>query len=264
MARAGWAFAAVAVVAIVVVGVVLATTLLGLGEPEPDPLPDVEATLRRPAPGEVRADHLADGTPVWIVGDADGEVRVLSAFDRHTPGNVGKLVWWCTTAEGFEDVVTSSKYDVAGAKIDGPAPSGLPSYAVEAFGGRLVVGQLGEAPPVGTPRLGPPTQERRWCMFGAGAIIHTFEGWPVHRSPTEAVASAPSGWILLAGELSVNGGVARLCALGDCSDAVIVAGTEAAALGADLMPWLLGDRWIARVRDGALVDLTRVPSRDAT
>lgn len=89
------------------------------------------------------------------------------------------------------------------------------------------------------------------------AVAHTFEGWPVHTSPKEAVASAPDGRILMEGEVAVDGTDAVLCAIGDCTDAVLAAGIDLSRANPQFSP-LVGERFIARVRDGALVDVARV------
>ncbi len=121
-------------------------------------------------------------------------------------------------------------------------------------------GELGPAPPHDTGHSGPAESERVWCALpddGGAILFHTFEDWPLHESPTDAVASAPEGWILLAGELTVDGGDVVLCAIGDCTDAVIAVGVDANAQRGPSSP-LNGERFIARVRDGALADVTRV------
>ena len=82
-------------------------------------------SLARPAPGEVRPDHLPDGTPVWVIGHGDGSADVLLGFDSHRPYGLGKMLWWCETANALDNPHHGSKWDEYGVKIGGPAPEGL-------------------------------------------------------------------------------------------------------------------------------------------
>ena len=231
---------------------VLVTTLLRQQPPE------IAGTLARPGPGEVRPDYLEDGTPVWVVGDNGGAIRVLSAFSPHRPANVGMLLWWCETGEAFEDPAYGSRYDAGGFKFFGPAPTGMPAYETIGVGSAVRVGDLGPAPPPDAGGSGRVGQDDA-CLLpddAADITFHTFEGWPVHESPIDAVASEPEGWILLAGELAVIDAGIFMCALETCVDAAPVAGIDENVRRDQFSP-LQGTRFIARVRDGALVDVTR-------
>lgn len=218
-----------------------------------------DITLRRPAPGEARPDYLPDGTPVFVMGHDDGGVSVISAFDTHTPLFLGKLNWWCPQADGFENPAHGSRWDEYGVKIGGPAPLGLPSWNVRVAGTMVGVGEPLPGPPLGTAFIGDEEPDRTWCVPPAGrAIMHTFEGWPVWDSPTGAVAAEPDGWILLDGKLTIIGAEVRLCALTGCEDSVAtgvgVPSPEVIALGDPFA----ATRWLARVRDGQLADVTRL------
>jgi hypothetical protein len=218
----------------------------------------VRETVRRPAPGEVRPDYLSDGTPVWVVGHEDGSVDVLSGFDTHRPYNIGKVLWWCPSARGFENPEHGSKYDEFGLRIGGPAPTGLPAYEIEVSGSQVAVGVLHSAPPPDAPHSGPGELDRDWCTFPGDAVVfHTFDDWRVWESPTEAVAAAPDGWILLEGGLAIVDGQVALCAVSGCGDSVQAANVPEPDRGGETGP-LFGARFIARIRDGALTDLTRV------
>jgi hypothetical protein len=140
------------------IGIGVVVAVLGLLRTEPEPI-----ALQRPAAGQVRADYLPDGTPVWVIGHEDGTVDVLSGFDAHTPSNLGKLLWWCPEARGLDNPVHGSKWDEYGFKIDGPAPSGLPSWEVSLVSSRVLLGAPRVAPPIGAPIHGPPSSERQWC-----------------------------------------------------------------------------------------------------
>jgi hypothetical protein len=217
------------------------------------------ATLRRPAVGEVRPDHLADGTPVWVIGHLDGSVEVLSGFDTHTPSGLGKLLWWCRSARALENPHHGSKWDEYGARIGGPAPTGLPSWEVTVEGNRVRLGDLRPPPTGDVEFVGPPETERDWCPEGVGVLAHTFEGWPAWDSPARAVEEAPDRWIMLDARLVVGAdGAVRLCALGGCEDAVMLIGVTVPRPDVfALDPWP-DRRFLARVEDGELVDLTRI------
>jgi hypothetical protein len=194
-----WVGAGIVIALLVVLGVVIASGLLRRGEP-------AEAiTLQRPGRGEVRPDYLPDGTPVWVSGHDDGTVDVLSGFDTHTPLNLGKLNWWCPKARALENPAHGSTWDEYGAKIFGPAPSGLTSWELSLEGSSVILRALRPARPSDAPFVGPPPEERGRCIPPEDEVVyHTFDGWQVWESPTQAVASAPAGWILLSAGLAVD------------------------------------------------------------
>ena len=237
-------------------GVLLVANLLATDEP------DIPSSLRRPTAGEVRPDYLADGTPVWVIGHQDGTVDVLSGFDTHVPFNLGKMLWWCPSARALENPHHGSKWDEYGVRLGGPAPTGLPSWEVAVRSSRVFLGEPRAGPPMGTRHHGPPEQERIWCVAAEDPVIfHTFEGWQLWDSPTAAVESAPHGWILLDGTLAIapDGARVLLCSPTGCADSV--AATNVEVPPPDMDPQfgpLRGSRFIARVRDGALTDVTSV------
>ena len=241
----------------VALAIAVCCAVLAIGEAEPVAQP---TRLARPITGEVRPDYLADGTPVWVVGHDDGTASVLSGFDTHTPFNIGKILWWCRGADAFENPEHGSKYDEFGLRIGGPAPTGLPAYAVVADGNVLLIGAPGAPPASDEPAAGPPESDRDWCANPAGGpfVLHTFDGWTSWDSPTEAVATELEGWILLNGELVADGGEVWLCSFRGCADRAFVAGVPAPTDPDMEFGPLFGERFIARVRDGALVNLTRV------
>jgi hypothetical protein len=92
-------------------------------------------------------------------------------------------------------------------------------------------------------------------------VFHTFEGWQLWDSPTAAVEAAPDRWILLDGTLAIapDGARVLLCAPAGCADSV--AATNVEVPPPDMDPQfgpLGGSRFLARVRDGALTDVTSV------
>lgn len=240
-------------------GILVAVTWLVANRPAE--VADAEPiSLARPAPGEVRPDHLPDGTPVWVIGHGDGSADIILGFDTHTPLGLGKMLWWCETARGLDNPHHGSKWDEYGVKISGPAPTGLPSFDVEVDGHRLMIGALRSAPPTTRRASGPPEDQRAWCM-GADAAVsyHEFDGWRVWDSPARAVAEAPDGWILLEGELVAEPGERRvhLCALANCGDRALAANVEMPPAELEFNPLGAG-RFIARVQDGQLIDVSRV------
>lgn len=96
-------------------------------------------TLAAPAPGEVVAEQLADGTPVWLVGHDDGSYTVLDAASAHRPYGVAHLVGWCAAARVFVDPQHGSHYDDRGLVIAGPAPHGLDAVTGKPVDGRIVI-----------------------------------------------------------------------------------------------------------------------------
>lgn len=120
----GRALAAAAAVAVLGAGVLLAATLERSGG-EVAAGPGTETTLSGPPMGEVVAEQLADGSPVWVVHHEDGEVTVVDATSTHQPYGLATLIGWCATSRGFEDPQHGSSYDERGRYRGGPAPTGL-------------------------------------------------------------------------------------------------------------------------------------------
>lgn len=232
----------------------IAVGLPGMLEPADEPV-----VLARPLPGEVRAGYLPDGTPVWVAGHEDGGVSVISAFSSHDPFGLNKLIWWCETADGFDDPSSGAKWDRYGVRLGGPAPIGLVTYETAVSGGQVAIGSPREGPPAGTRFTGPAETDREWCLGVDGsATWHTFDGWQVWNSPTAAIASEPAAWILLEGHLVEHGAEVRLCGVAGCADSVRVLNVAAPQQPGLEFGQFPGERFIARVRDGALDDLARV------
>jgi hypothetical protein len=199
---------------------------------------------------------------VWVIGHQDGSVDVLSGFDTHVPFNLGKLLWWCPTARGLEDVSHGSRWEEYGVRIGGPAPAGLTLWEVTVQSSRVFLGQPRPAPPRDAPVFGPPEHERDWCLPAEDPVLfHTFDGWEVWDSPTAAIEAAPDDWILLEGQLVADRAEGRvlLCGVAGCDDSVVAANVDMPPANMDPRVGPLGGpRFIAHVRDGTLVDVTRV------
>lgn len=239
---------------LVVLGAVALLVLVTRPEAEPERM-----ALEPPAAGEVRPDHLDDGMPVWVVGHDDGTASILAGFDTHVPFGLNKLLWWCEPADAFHNPEHGSKYDEYGTKVGGPAPAGLVTYEAAIEDGRLLVGARRPGVPAGTPHSGPPEEEREWCRgVDDRTRFHTFEGWEVWASPTAAIAAQPTGWILLEGRLTPEGGSVVLCSPEGCADAAVAANVEVPSDPAMEFGPLGGRYFIAQVRDGHLVGVARV------
>ncbi|MFA9429473.1 hypothetical protein [Egicoccus sp. AB-alg2] len=90
--------------------------------PHPFFVPVEDRLLARPPAGEASASFLADGTPVWVVHEAGGEVRVV---DGTSPDMPTSLLTWCPEESVLVD---------AGGRAYGPSnlahyPSGLVDHA---------------------------------------------------------------------------------------------------------------------------------------
>jgi hypothetical protein len=214
--------------------------------------------LAVPATGEVRPDYLADGTPVWVIGHEDGTASVLTGFDAHQTSPRG-LLWWCETAEILESPSYGSMYDEHGEQIGGPAPTGLATYGVTVVGDGLRVGAPNAPPDPDDRSSKPQPDEADRCVgLDSPVVYHTFDGWTVWDSPSAALAARPDRWILLEGALVVDGAGVNLCALSGCADRALAVGIPAATADEVALGHLSGDRFIAHVRDDALVNVTRV------
>lgn len=159
MRRSGVVLAALTGIAVILAGAWLGVRLLPGNEAPDDPI-----SLARPAEGEVRPDHLPDGTPVWVIGHGDGSADVLLGFDPHRPFGLGKMLWWCEPVRALHSPHHGSKWDEYGVRIGGPAPEGLRSYELHADGDQLLIGNLRSAPPATVRATGPPE--------GGPAVVH--------------------------------------------------------------------------------------------
>jgi hypothetical protein len=215
--------------------------------------------LDRPLPGQVAAEYLADGTPVWVVTHRDGSTDVVSGFDTHVALGIKKLLWWCPLSRSFENPHHGSAYDEYGVKYSGPAPASLSSWSAISEDGKVAVGDARPAPPIRV-RTGGVGDESRHCTGTDQVTVHTFPGWRIWQSPRGLVAAAHSDWELVAGHLQRIGNQVMLCSLAGCDDVAPVEGVTWPP------PVLVGSMeqaypdlvWLVRVRDGHIVDFTRI------
>lgn len=84
--------------------------------------------------------------PVFVVHDDNGDVRVLDAVSPHRSDDFTKVLAWCETSGGFEDLWHGSRFDRNGDWFGGPAPTGMAEYATSRQGDILIVGELQDPP----------------------------------------------------------------------------------------------------------------------
>jgi len=225
-----------------------------------------------PPVGQVAPANLADGRPVFVVHHPDGSVEVVDGFSTHVPYGIGKLVAWCTTSGLFDDVYHGSKWSEYGTYLMGPAATGLATYrsTIEPDG-RLKVESM--IPPAPRPDPRAKVQLRGpYCTSPEELVYPTIAG-AVSSDPAAVVASAPDGWVPFRG-LVVSGGPTgtQLCppgegASGSCPHGAPVEGIDPTLFQENRHLQVPGaviirppQTFIARVQEGALRDLTRVPS----
>jgi hypothetical protein len=221
-----------------------------------------------PPLGGAVAAYLADGRPVFVVHHEDGTVGVVDAFSTHVTFGIGKLVGWCPSSRTFEDPFHGSKWDEFGDYALGPAPVGLETYKISVVSGLQNHVHV-DGPIPSHPRgfLTHPFQPAGpFCQSTFRMVLPDVLG-DASSSPADVVAAAPSGWVAVRGILLATAGrPARLCAPvadGACIDGAPVSGVDVTGLVSVLRgpgtAVTIEGPWIAQVRRGTLVQLTRVP-----
>ena len=235
---------------ILVASVAIATS--GCGETE-------RASLPRPEPGETVAAYLDNGRPVFLVRHQNGDVSVLDATSTHVSFGVRVLNVWCPESRAFQDLRAGGGWDEWGALQRGPPPSGLGSFSWQ-----LRLGDETHATGIDVTgfsgRVAGRAKSDGRSMFDgcdpSNWLFHTFDGVkPL--TPAAAVASSPNGWVLLRGRIDFAG--LRLCS----EDAACLEPADVTDLRSpgDYPFMAQVERtadYLARVRDGALVELTWV------
>ena len=224
----------------------------GCGETE-------RASLPRPEPGETLATYLDDGRPVFLVRHQNGDISVLDATSTHVADGVRILNVWCPKSRAFQDLRSGGGWDEWGVLHRGPPPSGLGTFSWKLrlgdethATGIDVTGFAGRVP-------GRAKSDGRSMFDGCDPsnwLFHTFDGM-TPLTPAAAVASSPGGWVLLRGRIDFAG--LRLCS----EDAACLEPAHVADLRipGNYPHVELVERtsdYLARVRDGALMELTRV------
>jgi hypothetical protein len=243
------------VVVLLAIGWLVATTLLT------PPLPTPAFTVRIPPIGQVAAARLQDGHPVFVVHHQTGEISVLDAFSTHVPYGIFKMVAWCPEARIFEELATGSLYDEWGAKVGGPAPTGMVvlDWRMGTGGWVKVGGRLGLA------QRGDPVNPPRVALAGCTRTQHGFEGDQL--TPAQAAAQPEGSWVVVAGVLDPAS--RRICALAPgCVDAAPIDGLvlppQLTQRDIDYLTDPRLRRWLAVVSDSRLSHLTMIPDLDAT
>jgi hypothetical protein len=221
-----------------------------------------------PPVGGVVVANLADGRPVFVVHHEDGTVGVVDAFSTHVTFGIGKLVGWCSSSRTFEDPFHGSKWNEFGDYALGPAPAGLVTYKISVASGLQNHVHV-DGPIPSHPRgfLTRPFQPAGPFCQSTSRMVLPDVLREASSSPAEVVAAAPTEWVAVRGVLLATAGrPARLCAAvadGVCADAAPVPSVDVTGL----ISALRGPRtsvaiegpWIAQVRAGTFVHLTRVP-----
>lgn len=95
--------------------------------------------LPLPPAGEVTAEWLPDGTPVFVVHEPAGQVHVLGATDAYMPYARGAVAW-CPSPRRFYSTMTGATFRSDGSRLRGRPPKGLPRYDAERRRRGVVVG----------------------------------------------------------------------------------------------------------------------------
>lgn len=101
--------------------------------------------LPLPPRDTVSAEWLRDGTPVFVVHDARGQVSVVEAV--HAMSVFDVAVAWCPAAGRFIGVFSGSRFDQHGYWLGGPSLRGLMRFAATTEAGVVRVGPRAGAPP---------------------------------------------------------------------------------------------------------------------
>lgn len=215
--------------------------------------------------GDVSAQRLDDGTPVWVVRHLDrsvGTVSVLGAASTHRPFGAGTLVGWCGRSRGFEDQMHGSTFDEWGGKRAGPAPDHLHRYDTDLFGNTVVVGERRDGL---TPQFSVG-DEGDQCLGGDNGDPAPLHFHSIAEDEGVSVAEAldaHDGQVVLVRGASIlleQGEPGRVCATIWTSRPPTCVGPEAPDLSLfdDRMWALLSGDFVTRVRAGTLTEITFV------
>lgn len=188
-----------------------------------------------------------------MVAHADGTITILEATSTHRPWGLAKLLAWCPSGRQFMDLYHGATYDEWGRAVGGPAPTGLDRFAslpVNAPGNHQVVvgGSIGQM--AGQPASRGAAES---CLDASERLVaHDFDGVDP-MSPREALAAGGTRWLLVEGSLDASN--RRMCGDPACAESVPVAGLD---LRGEIGPAADLGRYLVRVADGALIDLTVV------
>jgi len=269
------AIAVVTALAVFAIAAVIAVRAFGTFGPGNRTLagPDV---LPVPARGDVAADFLPDGRPVFVVHHEDGTVTVVDAFSSHRAWGFSELDAYCPSTRQFVEWAHEAHFDEYGRWVSaGPAPTGLATFTFDVVQrddagdpATIRVGAIQPPDPGHSPGETDPSRPP-FCPPVNGrsneVLAHTIDGSKIWDSPASAVAAAPDGWIAVRGTLLVShqDGFVQLCqkAIGDrCQGGAVVRGIDGVGLLVNVLLPHPGSGyettrlWLARVRGGVLDD----------
>jgi hypothetical protein len=157
--------------------------------------------------------------------------------------------------------IPRGEWNEDGDYLSGPAPNGLASYETTIFtDGQVKVGPEIPPAPRGSGRFelqGP------WCQTSASIVYPTLPtGCSTRRRRWST--PRPMGWVAVKGELvATDAGGVELCSVVTtgpaCLDGAPVEGIDVSSLFGENPEFVVSGPFIARVENGSLVYLTRVP-----
>jgi hypothetical protein len=276
--RSRFLAAAVALAVFALAGVMLWDVFRPLGD-EPPTLAGSDV-VRVPPRGEAVAAFLSDGHPVFVVHQPDGFVVAVDALSPHRHLGIEQLVAWCEPKRFFVSWPDGSFFLRSGRWWGGRAAApGLYSVTFDvlsrdAEGDAATVRLRKIVPPWGghpTGSINDPVPASA-CGLADGdfsnVLIHQVPPVLVWGSPAAAARTEVPEWIAIDGVLHVSpGGAVSLCARVDgsvCRNGARVNGLQ----GRRLFDTIQSDTtsrfartrtWLARVNDGAIVELAMFP-----
>jgi hypothetical protein len=244
--------------AVIVVGLVLLGSWLALGG-------DDRPLLPLPPPDEPVAATLADGTPVWVMRRAEGDVTVVEALSPRYDLGVRELVGWCPGSRQFFDTLHASRWAEDGSWASGPATRGLATYEAEVRGGGVAVGDT-RVEPEDRDGVDARGGDGRQCGSRDGADAGVFhEGAWARPSDESLDAAASAGDVILRGTLFAAPGRPLLFCADEgwsgaadaCPSGAVETDAEHDLVGRGLR---LDATFLADRRDGRLEDVRLLPS----
>lgn len=162
--------------------------------------------------GEVRAEYLADGSPVFVVSSLDGAAHVVSAVEPRARG----LVTWCEDTRTFVETGGTSRWDEQGRYLFGPAEAGLALHSIagDPSGATVQITARLRPRPISDDPEPVSVEGRCYSAGGAGGLRH--QRADMAAQPAEGATG--ERFTRVSGSLSIDpAGVARLCPLSGCS-----------------------------------------------
>ena len=208
--------------------------------------------MHLPAIGQVEAEFLTDGHPIFVVHHRDERISVLDGFSSFAPFGISTLLWWCPEGRLFSDPAYGAAFDEWGLHRFGPAPTSLTVLGWEPLTPVAihVTGPIGVAGPRANTGHEPVDWAR--CHY----VKHHFDHGRA-LTPGRAAAEPAGRWVLVTGMLDLFG--SRLCGIGaGCPSPVSI---EHLLVYPTDPPnaWRAVTFWVALTAGGALDHLTVAP-----